>query len=96
MQQELGDQAALLGVNAVDYESSNDTYTADADLPLLQDTTSSEVWESWDVEWRDVWVLDPENRPHTLISLNDYDLSRSEDYDMLEGLILEAGGLTRR
>jgi hypothetical protein len=31
-------------------------------LPWLQDTVADSVWTSWGVVYRDVFVLDPENR----------------------------------
>ncbi len=91
MQQELGDEAALLGVNAVGYESYNDSFTAEVDLPWLQDTTEELAWSSWGAEWRDVWILDTQGRLHALVDLNAMDLTWDEDYEALKALILEAG-----
>lgn len=31
-------------------------------LPWLQDTAREDVWGDWDAEWRDVIVLDAQNR----------------------------------
>jgi hypothetical protein len=91
MQQELGDQAALLGVNAIGYEDYNDTYTAGADLPWLQDTMSESAWATWGAEWRDVWILDTQGRLYAMYNLNRSDLGYEDDYEAMKALILEAG-----
>jgi hypothetical protein len=91
MQQELGAQAALLGVNAIGYESYNDSYTDGVDIPWLQDTMSESVWASWGAQWRDVWILDPQGRLYAMFDLNRRDLSNVDDYEELKALIVEAG-----
>ena len=90
MQQEIGDQAALLGLNVIGLEAYNDDFTADADLPWLQDTEDAAVWANWGAEWRDVWILDTQGRLYAMYNLNDNDLGDSEDYDEMMDLVLEA------
>ena len=59
----------ILGVNEINQEVGNPVITEDRDLPWLQDIDSdgngsSDVWyDLWDITFRDVWVLDAENRP---------------------------------
>jgi hypothetical protein len=90
MQQELGDAAVLLGVNAVGYDSANESFTSDVDLPWLQDTMAEAAWELWGAEWRDVWILDTQGRLHAKIDLNSHDLGWDEDYQAVKELIEEA------
>ncbi len=90
MQQDLGDQAALLGVNVIGQDSYNETFTSDADIPWLQDTHEQGAWDAWGAQWRDVWILDPDGYLSSMYNLNDNDLGRSEDYDELKALILAA------
>jgi hypothetical protein len=91
MKQQLGDQVALLGVNAVGYESYNDEFTAELTIPWLQDSMSELAWEAWGAEWRDVFILDPQGRLYALVDLNAMDLGWEPDYEAFEALLLEAG-----
>lgn len=92
MQQELGERAAILGVNAIGYESSNEAFTVGISLPWLQDVDQVEAWDLWGAEWRDVWVLDTANQLAHVYSLNEHDLGIEADYLELMALIEEAGG----
>ncbi len=90
LQEELGDEVALLGVNAIGYDTYNDTFTASSDLPWLQDTMSDAAWEQWDAQWRDFWVLDDEGLLYAKVDLNEYDLGRPGDYEIIRELLLDA------
>jgi len=90
MQAELGDEAAILGVNAVGYEAYDEDFTAGFSIPWLQDTVEEEAWERWGAEWRDVWVLDADNQLQEIYSLNEHDLGVEADYQALLSLIRRA------
>lgn len=52
-----------MGINwNVSNETSNDIATADVDLPWLQDEFSVFVQNSWNAVYRDVLIVDPQNR----------------------------------
>lgn len=91
MQQELGSQAALLGLNIIGQDSYNESFTSSADIPWLQDTDSERAWDLWNAQWRDVFILDTQGRLYALYNLNDNDLGRPGDYEEMKALILEAG-----
>ena len=90
MQQELGDSAALLGVNIIGQDSYNESFTSTADIPWLQDTADQGAWDLWSAQWRDVWILDGTGHLYTLYNLNDNDLGYEPDYTEMRELILEA------
>jgi hypothetical protein len=90
MQQELGERAALIGVNAVGYDTYNDSFTSSADIPWLQDVPEVQAWGMWGAEWRDVVVLDSQGRYFGLFSLNEHDLGWEDDYEALVGMLVEA------
>jgi hypothetical protein len=90
LQQELGDNFALNGVNAIGYDSYNDTFTTSSDLPWLQDTVSEAAWEQWGAQWRDFWILDAEGLLYIKVDLNEYDLGRPGDYEVIKGLLTDA------
>src|SRR5262245_16506626 len=51
----------VLGVNQSDQAQYNDLAVAGKTVPWLQDADET-AWGAWAVEWRDVVVLDEENR----------------------------------
>lgn len=82
MQQELPD-VAIIGINGVGFESANDTITDGRDIPWLQDTADADVWTLWDIEYRDVLVLDAEGVVIGVYNLTDHDLAEPSQYDTL-------------
>ncbi|MHC4547741.1 MAG: hypothetical protein ACYTEZ_03105 [Planctomycetota bacterium] len=92
----LGDNPAttirILGVNAIGSESGNDLNCTDRDIPWLQDTAAEHVWTQWQVAYRDVIVLDDENRPVAVYSLTTYDLGDTANYDALKAILRQAAG----
>lgn len=95
MQREL-DQAAgtgrirILGVNAAGEEQDNGLAVQDRTLPWLQDTPEENAWGDWAVTWRDVVILDRENRKIVVYNLTQHNLVRSAAFDSLRTMLLNA------
>lgn len=88
-------QIQLLSINEWGRESMNEVAASGRDIPLLQDVDSngdfqSDVWASWDVEWRDVVIVDANSDAVTTFNLTTNDLRTSDNYDELKQLILDA------
>ena len=93
MQSELiaeGIDASILGVNEVGFDSANDTITEGRDLPWLQETDEALVWTPWDVTYRDVIVLDGENKVFGVFNLTSQSLAEEDNYNTLKTLIIGA------
>lgn len=75
-------------MNEVGYEGANDTFTDGRDLPWLQDTADVDVWNTWDVTYRDVIVLDSTGAYAATYNLTTNDLGEADKYDELEALLL--------
>lgn len=82
----------ILGVNAVGAESENGLMTLGRDLPWLQDVPAQDVWTLWDVEYRDVVILDGLNRPVGVFNLTVHDLAIPAEYAALRQMLLDAAG----
>lgn len=80
----------LLGVNAIGSEGGNATICIGRSLPWLQDTPQAKVWTSWQVTYRDVIVLDAENRVIRVYNLTDHDLVNPTFYAELRDILLAA------
>ncbi len=85
-----GADVQILGVNETGLESGNPDMTAGRDLPWLQDVEGVDVWGTWNVGYRDVWILDRENRLLTVYNVTEHDLNDPLNYEELKGLFLEA------
>lgn len=59
-------------------------------LPWLQDTTAQKVWETWQISYRDVVVLDAFNRPIARDNLTSHDLALPQYRAALETALLTA------
>jgi hypothetical protein len=87
---ELGAKVQLLGVNGIGQEAGNPSITANRTIPWLQDTASEAVWASWNVTYRDVVVLDGENRPVAIYNVTSNNLGIPENYAALKQILLDA------
>jgi hypothetical protein len=79
----------IVGVNQVGSESGNENFTNGRDLPWLQETVEEEVWGTWGIEYRDVVLLDGENKAIAVYNLTQNDLSDPAKYDELKTLFID-------
>ncbi len=85
----------ILGVNRAGLEAGNALMTAGRDIPWLQDVDDNEdglsdTWDSWDVAYRDVVILDGQNIKVGTFNLTTYDLGVPENYDTLRQMLVDA------
>ena len=93
MQTELaGTGIKLLGVNQIGRESGNTAACDGRDLPWLQDDVDERAWDLWQVTYRDVIILDRENKPVAVFNLTENDLSVPSQYDALLALLRQTAG----
>ena len=80
----------ILGVNKAGEEADNALVCQGRTLPWLQDTPAVNVWGSWRVTWRDVVVLDADNKIVRVYNLTDNDLHDPANYAELRGILVGA------
>ena len=78
----------ILGVNKMGHESGNTTVVEGRTLPWLQETESQPCWTTWKVTWRDVVILDAQNRRVGVYNLTVHNLQERANYDSLKAMIL--------
>lgn len=86
----------FLGVNEQGQEAGNPSMTAGRVLPWLQDVDAdsngkSDVWyDSWNVTYRDVVILDGSNTKVGVYNVTVHDLATPENYAALRELLVDA------
>ena len=80
----------LLGVNERGEESGNAAAVAGKTIPWLQDTAEVQAWARWGVVFRDVIVLDGENRVVAVYNLTEHSLGNSGNYAELKSILRNA------
>ena len=85
----------LLGVNFWGQEPGNASATQGRDIPMLQDVDTdgngaSDVWNLWDVEYRDVAILDGSNTKVGTYNLTPNDLADQNNYATLREMLVDA------
>ena len=93
MQREVDAESPDLGlrivvVNAAGRESGNSIASEGRTLPLLQDTEAVGAWTLWQVEWRDVVMLDSEGRRGETVNLTEHNLAEEANYRSLKEQLL--------
>jgi hypothetical protein len=83
-------EIALLAVNGVGAESGVDGMSEGRDIPLLQDTAAQDAWGAWAVTYRDVVVLDRDNRVFGVFNLTEHDLANETHYATLKQMLVDA------
>ena len=82
-----GHEVQLLAINESGY-SGLEGMSGLGDVPVLQDTTAVDVWETWDVTFRDVVILDTDNRKVRSFNLTENDLRVSANYAALKSILI--------
>ncbi|MHC4176189.1 MAG: hypothetical protein ACYSWU_01710, partial [Planctomycetota bacterium] len=82
----------ILGVNARGYEAGNGSVTSGRDIPWLQDVDAdhdgqSDVWSSWNVNYRDVVMLDAANNRLGAFNVSTHGLQITQNYQSLRQLL---------
>jgi hypothetical protein len=86
----------ILGVNEVGQERDNEIICDGRTLPWLQDTADQNVWNAkWNVEWRDVVVLDSRNQRIAVYNLTANNLADPSKYAELKDLLRGAADARR-
>ena len=80
----------LLSINMIGSSSGVASFSSDMDLPMVQDTDSDLIWDAWGGEWRDIRILDGENKTYATVNLTTYSLGNSGNYDSLKALLVGA------
>jgi len=84
----------ISGINAPELESGNAGMCAGRVLPWLQDTKAANVWGRWQVDFRDLVVLNAENKVTAIYNLTVNDLQIPAKYDSLRTLLIRAAAPT--
>ena len=91
MQTELaGEGVQILGVNRIGAESGNGTNCDGRDIPWLQDRAGDDVWDLWQITYRDVLILDADNKPVATYNLTANDLGVAANYEALKMMLRDA------
>ena len=87
---EAGLPIQILAVNESGFDAGLATIGDIGVLPVLQDTPAIDAWDTWDVTFRDVVILDAEGREYAVFNLTTHSLSVASNYDALKGLFMDA------
>src|SRR5688572_12359275 len=83
----------LFAVNDVGEEGNVGTAAGTThEAPILQDTAAVGAWGLWNVTYRDVVILDGENRPLGVFNLTEHNLAVEADYEALLAFLRLAAG----
>lgn len=74
-------------MNGVGYEGGNGDMTNGRTLPWLQDEAAQNVWESWQVGFRDVILCDDENHFAEVYNLTEHPLGIEANREALKALL---------
>jgi len=82
----------IAGNNQVGAESESSLMADGRDLPLVQDTYDAKTWVAWQVQYRDVVILDADNVQVAVYNLTDHPLDDPANYAELKALLIATAG----
>jgi hypothetical protein len=88
-----GTKVQFLGINQTGFESGNVSVTNGRTIPWLQDTAEQQVWTSWAITFRDVVILDAENKPIAVYNVTVNNLGDPAKYAELKQILLDAAAM---
>ena len=77
-----------MGVNGIGYENGNERVTEDRDIPWLQDIEEVDAWTQWDVQYRDIYILDQSGSLRFIYNLTINDLGKPDNLDLLTNAMI--------
>ncbi len=85
----------ILGINDWALALGNETISAGRDIPWLQDVDVdkngiSDVWDQWDVTFRDVVILDSNGEKVEAFNLTVHNLADPQNYETLRQMFINA------
>jgi hypothetical protein len=80
----------ILGINVIGEDYLNESAVAGRTLPWLQDVPEQDVWSRWGVEWRDLRIIDSQNRLVAVYNLTFHDLGVLENREEVKRMFLAA------
>jgi hypothetical protein len=83
-------EVVIHGVNGVGHEAGNGGTCAGRTIPWLQDVVPQDVWNRWQVNYRDVVVLDEDNVLFGIYNLTVHDLAVAGNYADMRDLLVQA------
>ena len=78
------------GVNAAGLESGNAVTCQGRTTPWLQDTAAAQVYQKWEVTYRDVIIVNQDNEAVAAYNLTSHNLAVQANYDELKALLQQA------
>jgi hypothetical protein len=76
-------------INQIGKEGGIDGMCQGRTLPVCQDDTQHNVWESWKITYRDVVIVDPGGDVAGVYNLTEHTLAEPANYDSLKAMILQ-------
>jgi hypothetical protein len=80
----------ILGINRIGSAPFNALAVAGRILPWLQDTSEAQVWTRWNIQYRDVLILGPNNEPSGVYNLTSHDLAEPANREVLKSMLRSA------
>lgn len=73
----------IFAINMIGTGAGTAYFSPSLDLPMVQDSSSLEIWDDWGALWRDVFILNENNELVLTYNLTQNNLSNSSNYNTL-------------
>ena len=85
------DNIKIVGINGINFsdEDSSGMLSGNS-LPWLQDNSTENIWNSWNVELRDFIIFHPNGEYYAKINLTQIDPMNDQNYNEIKTLLINA------
>jgi len=81
----------IVGINGINFSGEDSSgMISDNSLPWLQDNSTENIWDSWNVELRDFIIFNPDGEYYAKINLTQIDPMNDQNYNEIKNLLINA------
>ena len=81
----------IIGINGINFSGEDSSgMISENSLPWLQDNSTENIWDSWNVELRDFIIFNPDGEYYAKINLTQIDPMNDQNYNEIKNLLINA------
>ena len=81
----------IVGINGINFSGEDSSgMISENSLPWLQDNSTENIWDSWNVELRDFIIFNPHGEYYAKINLTQIDPMNDQNYNEIKNLLINA------
>ena len=74
----------MFAINQIGAETGTTSFDATHALPMVNDNPTENIWQKWESQWRDFYILNRNNELLEIYNLTEHNLNDPNNYQELK------------